>query len=84
MSGRRRRVEKILQRPARMRFQEVEAILLDFGYELRRTQGSHCWFDQPGVGRFSIPKDDGRWVKRLYLDRICQILKLDELNLDDL
>lgn len=31
-----------------------------------------------------MPKDEGKWVKRTYLDDICKLLKLDDLDLNEL
>lgn len=84
MSRRRKRIERILQRPTRMRFAEVEQVLEDFGLVRRRTTGSHVWFVKPGVGQIPIPKEGGRWVEHEYLDQVCQLLKLDELDLERL
>lgn len=44
MGRRRKRIDKILQRPAQMRFDEVQSILEDFGFEPRRSTGSHVFF----------------------------------------
>lgn len=84
MTRRRKRIEKLLSRPARMPFQEVERILLDFGFQVRRADGSHVWFSKPGVGNLPIPTTSGRWTKRVYLDKICTLLALDRIDLDKL
>lgn len=84
MSRRRKRVEKLLQRPTRMRFDEVVQVLEDFGLRRRRETGSHVWFAKTGLGQISVPKNQGRWVEHVYLDQVCRLLKLDELDLDHL
>lgn len=84
MSRRRKRVEKILRRPTRMTFAEVEKILEDFGMQLYRTKGSHSWFKGAGIGQICVPKAGGRWVEEVYLDEVCRLLKLDEIDLDEL
>jgi predicted RNA binding protein YcfA (HicA-like mRNA interferase family) len=63
MSQRRKRIEKILRRPTRMTFAEVEKILEDFGMQLYRTKGSHSWFKGAGNGQICVPKAGGRWVE---------------------
>ncbi len=84
MSRRRKRIEKLLQRPARMRFDEVEQVLRDFGWTARRTKGSHVWFAKPGGPPIPIPKAGGQWVEHVYLDKLCRLLELDTLDLDHL
>lgn len=84
MSRRRARLEKILRRPTRMRFREVEAILRDFGLKPRKSTSSHVFFAKKGVGQIPIPKRGGRWVDEVYLDDVRKLLKLEELDLDRL
>jgi hypothetical protein len=48
MSRRGKRIERILERPMRMRFRDVEAILLDFGYRPRKATSPHSIFGKPG------------------------------------
>jgi predicted RNA binding protein YcfA (HicA-like mRNA interferase family) len=67
-----------------MLFSEVERVLLDFGFRVRRTSGSHVWFSKPGVGNIAIPTKSGRYAKRVYLEQVCTLLDLDRLNLDKL
>lgn len=84
MGRRRKRIEKLLQRPTRMRFEEVVKVLEDFGFAEVRTRGSHVWFAKKGAGQISIPRHEGRWVERAYLDEVRRLLKLDGIDLDDL
>lgn len=67
-----------------MSFAEVSKILEDFGMQCVRSSGSHFWFRKKGVGQISIPKRGGRWVEYVYLEEVCALLKLDELDLDQL
>lgn len=84
MTQRRKRVEKILRRPTRMTFAEVEKILEDFGMQLYRTKGSHSWFKGAMIGQICVPKSGGRWVEEVYLDEVCRLLNLDDVDLDQL
>jgi len=84
VSRRRKRIEKMLQRPTRMRFDEVEHVLMDFGWVAQRTKGSHVFFAKPGGPRHPIPKAGGQWVEHVYLDKLCRLLGLDALDLDNL
>lgn len=84
MSRRRKRIEKLRSRPSRMLFSVVERILLDFGFRGRSATGSHVWFSKPGVGNIAIPRQGGRFAKRIYLEQVCALLDLDRLDLDRL
>lgn len=84
MTRRRKRIEEMRKRPPRMRFRDVEAVLHDFGYEARRVTGSHVWFAKTGCGPLPIPKSGGWWVTTVYLDQICEVLGLDEFDLEQL
>lgn len=44
MGRKRKRVDKILQRPTQMRFEEVQAILEDSGFVARKSTNSHVFF----------------------------------------
>lgn len=67
-----------------MRFSEVREILEEFGMECVRSKGSHFWFQKAGLGQIAVPKDGGKWVEHVYLDQVCALLKLDEIDLDEL
>lgn len=79
MSRRAKLRAKILARPPEADFQDVCAIFTEYGWSLRSTEGSHHIFVSPDKKQvFSVPTVSGRKVKRHYLDRICQILGLEE------
>lgn len=67
-----------------MLFRDVERVLLDFGFRARQSDGSHVWFSKPGVGTIAIPAKGGRWAKRIYLGKVCMLLDLDRIDLDNL
>lgn len=67
-----------------MAFAEVEKLLEDFGMQLHRTKGSHSWFKGAGIGQICVPKAGGRWIEEAYLDEVRRLLKLDEIDLDEL
>lgn len=80
MGRKRKRVDKILQRPTQMRFEEVQAILEDSGFVARKSTNSHVFFVKATGGRVSVPKRGGRWAATRYLDQLCELLGLDELD----
>lgn len=82
VTQRRKRIEKILQRPTRMSFKEVEQILEDFGMTCVRSKGSRHVFKGANRGPIIVPKSGGKWVAERYLDEVCIVLDLDSLDLD--
>jgi predicted RNA binding protein YcfA (HicA-like mRNA interferase family) len=67
--------ERLLRRPVDMRFDEVKTILINQGFENVRTRGSHFIFtDNRNV--ISIPVHNHA-VKKIYLEKIIEILKLE-------
>lgn len=42
MSRREKRLAKLLQHPSGVRYESLDALLRDFGFELRSRKGSHC------------------------------------------
>lgn len=84
MTRRRKRIESVKARPPQMRFSELETILIeDFDFVDRtRGGGSHHKYKSPTYGQVHIPRDKGRWVKGVYLDEICRLLGIDDIDLD--
>lgn len=67
-----------------MNYDEVETILGDLGFIRTRISGSHVVFRSPFDGTsFSIPKQGGQFVSRVYLNLICEELGLDGIDLDE-
>lgn len=71
-------IEQIRARPPQVRFADVEALLEAFGWSKGREKGSHVIFTKVGERPITVPKDGGRWVKRTYLDLLCERLGLDD------
>ncbi|MCU0287217.1 MAG: type II toxin-antitoxin system HicA family toxin [Acidobacteria bacterium] len=67
--------DKLLKKPVDMRFDEIRAILKSHGFENVRTRGSHFLFTN-NKNVISIPVH-GNTVKKIYLERIIEILKLE-------
>ena len=66
-------VDRIRARPPEADFADVERLLKAFGYERKRQEGSHV-----GARTVTVPLVSGRKVKRVYLDKLCELLGLDE------
>ncbi len=73
-----RLIEKIRARPPKARFSDVQVLLEAYDWTLNRERGSHVIFTKTGERSIVLAKEHGRWVKRIYLDRICARLGLDE------
>lgn len=83
MSSRRKRIESLRARPVEMAFSDLVAVLTrDFDFVYRRTSGSHHIYKSPTHGSLTIPTVGGRRVKGVYLDQVCNLLRLDEMDLD--
>ena len=84
MSQRGKLVEKIRARPVEADYDDVEVLMRYFGWVRDRESGSHVVFTKPGRPSFSVPKKGGKKVAGVYLDKICDLLGLDDLDLNDL
>lgn len=78
MTQRDRLVARIRARPPTALFRDVKQLLVDFGWQETRQKGSHVSFTKAGEGTITVPILDGRRVKRVYLDLICERLGLDD------
>lgn len=77
MTRRDKLIEKIRARPPTADFGDVRTLLESFGWEQARTKGSHVSFVKAGEPAIVLSTVNGRKVKRVYLDQICERLGLD-------
>ena len=71
-------IEKLLQKPKGMRFDEIKSILENAGFKNVRSRGSHFVFKNSESGkRVIIPIHDNT-VKKCYLEEIIKILGLED------
>jgi predicted RNA binding protein YcfA (HicA-like mRNA interferase family) len=77
MARRDKRVQKIIDRPSHASFGDVWRVLEMYGWEHASTKGSHARFRKAGHGSITIPIHNDK-VERVYLDKICVQLGLDE------
>ena len=71
-------IERIRARPPEADFGDVVRVLEAFGYERKRQEGSHVSFKKSGSRTITVSLVSGSKVKRVYLDQICEILRLDD------
>lgn len=76
MTRRDKLVERILRRPPTARFSDVRSLLEEYGWTYDRMKGSHAQFTKPGERTLPVPVHNGA-VKRVYLNRLCDLLALD-------
>jgi predicted RNA binding protein YcfA (HicA-like mRNA interferase family) len=73
-------IARIRARPPEADFNDVRAVLEAFGYHDRGGKGSHHVFVKEGSPPVTVPTVGGRRVKRHYLDKLCELLELDEME----
>jgi predicted RNA binding protein YcfA (HicA-like mRNA interferase family) len=73
-----KRVKELLKLPPQMRFDDVEAILTHLGYKRTGGKGSHNRFENSLGQVIDTPTVNGRFVKRVYLKKIAEDLKLEQ------
>ncbi|AVH67913.1 MULTISPECIES: type II toxin-antitoxin system HicA family toxin [Nostoc cyanobionts] len=78
MSRLRKLVDRFLKRPPEVRFQEVYYLLEAFGFEEKKSKGSHHSFRNSQGKTITVPKTGGQKVKGIYVQQIVELLNLDE------
>ena len=80
-------IEQFLSNPAEVRFEEVQYVLEAFGFEEKRSKGSHHSFVDPQGRVLIVPKKSGKTVKIVYIKRVVELLNLEtwqeEIERDD-
>ena len=71
-------VSKFLREPPEVRFEEVVRLLEAFDYRQHLKRGGHFTFVKPGARPITVPTEKGRRVKRVYVQRINELLELEE------
>jgi predicted RNA binding protein YcfA (HicA-like mRNA interferase family) len=71
-------IAKMRRLPPEMRYEEVERVLLGYGFELVRSSGSHQVFRHPDGRTQVVPKHRGQVVKNTYLRQVLKLLQEEE------
>ena len=71
-------VEQLLREPPEVRFEDIYYLLTAFGFEEKRSKGSHHTFRNADGIKITVPKKGGKMVKRTYVQQIVALLKLEE------
>jgi len=70
--------EQFLQEPPEVRFDDVYYILTAFGFEERRSKGSHHTFRNSEGVKITVPKKGRKMVKGVYVKQIIELLNLED------
>jgi Predicted periplasmic or secreted lipoprotein len=79
----RKLIEQFLNQPPEVRFEDVRYLLETFGFEEKRSKGSHHSFRDSQARKITIPKKGGQKVKGIYVQQIVELLNLEEWSDDD-
>lgn len=71
-------IEQLLREPPDVRFDDVYYLLTAFGFEERRSKGSHHTFRNSEGLKITIPKKGGKIVKGIYVKQIVELLNLED------
>ncbi|HLO84746.1 MAG TPA: type II toxin-antitoxin system HicA family toxin [Nostocaceae cyanobacterium] len=78
MSKLRKLVVQFLKLPPEVRFEDVCYLLEAFGFEEKRSKGSHHSFRDSQGKKITVPKIGGQKVKGVYVQQIVDLLNLEE------
>lgn len=78
MAKRDKLVQKMLQTPTEMRFEEVERVLSSYGFFTTTKGTSHRVYKDGKGKRLTLAIKHGQVVKREYLKAIISVLELEE------
>ena len=76
-------IQKFLASPPEVRFEEVRTLLEGLGFHEARSKGSHHIFRDELGRQLTIPKTGGQKVKRPYIQKIVELLNLEDWKDDN-
>lgn len=71
-------VKELLANPPEVRFEDLQYVLEAFGFQAKRSKGSHHTFANRKGQVLTIPKKGGQKVKRVYIKRVVDLLELEQ------
>jgi predicted RNA binding protein YcfA (HicA-like mRNA interferase family) len=77
-------ISQFLENPPEVSFEDVVYVLKAFGFEEKRSKGSHHSFRDSQGRKITIPKKGGQKVKGIYVQKIVKLLNLKEDNNDSI
>jgi predicted RNA binding protein YcfA (HicA-like mRNA interferase family) len=76
-------IQQFLRQPPEVRFDDVRYLLEEFGFEEKRSKGSHHTFRNAAGLKITVPKKGGKTVKGVYVQQIVRLLNLEDENRED-
>jgi predicted RNA binding protein YcfA (HicA-like mRNA interferase family) len=76
----RKLIEQFLRDPPEVCFDDVQYLLESFGFEEKRSKGSHHTCRNSDGLKITVPKKSGRIVKGVYAQQIVKLLNLENWN----
>ena len=76
-------IQKFLSSPPEVRFEEVRTLLEGLGFHEARSKGSHHIFRDELGRQLTITKTGGQKVKRPYIQKIVELLNLEDWKDDN-
>ena len=76
-------IQKFLASPPEVRFEEVRTLLEGLGFHKARSKGSHHIFRDELGRQLTIPKTGGQKIKRPYIQKIVELLNLEDWKDDN-
>jgi hypothetical protein len=73
MGQREKLLEKLLNNPTNVRFEDLDRLLRLYGYESRPHGGSHCFYKRIGCRPISVPRS--KPVKEIYVKRVLALIE---------
>lgn len=71
-------VEQFLRKPTEVDFDDVSYILEAFDFAEKRSKGSHHSYRDSQGKKITIPKKKGQKVKGIYVQKVVDLLNLQE------
>lgn len=78
MSQLKKLVRSFLSSPSEASFEDVKRLLEAFDFQEVRSSGSHVMFRHKDGRMQSVPKQNGRKVKKVYIKQIVKLLNLED------
>lgn len=75
-------IDYLRSKPTELSFEDVRRILENFGFMEVRVSGSHHIFKHKDGQMVTIPTKSGRKVKRVYLQKILNLIEFGNHDAD--
>lgn len=66
-------LQQMRQNPKNVRYEQLESILLSYGFEKREGKGSHVVFKLPGQRPLTVPRKKP-FLKKIYVENALKAI----------